>query len=204
MDDLEQRRHQYIRSSGLGETLLPPVRVGHCEVSLHRQADADPAWSLVEQDQPQGSPMKWFVFSDEADDTSKREPSVQTFRSQLGEWPESLREEMGDLPSPMPSPPGIRDIWAVTICPEESISQGGPVDVGVGFTSLESGTVIYGLLPAGAESIQVTRGEEAIPVQVGQGLFLAAIPTGADVTVTFRGPHAQILEQHRLEAEWLR
>ncbi len=203
VDDLEQRRHQYIRSSGLGETLLPPVRVGHCEVSLHRQTDADPTWSLVEQEQPQGSPMKWFVFSDEADDTSQSEPSVQTFRSQPGEWPESLREEMGDLPPPRLEPPAIGDIWAVTICPDGNISQGGPVDVGLGFTSWESGAAIYGLLPPGAESIRVTRGEEAIPVHVRQGLFLAAIPTGADVTVTFRGPQGQILEEHRLEADWI-
>lgn len=73
----------------------------------------------------------------------------------------------------------------------------------MGFTSWASGMAMYGMLLAGAASIEATAGDEAIPVHVGNGLFLAAIPPGVDVTVIFRGPQGEVLEEQRFDDDWL-
>ncbi len=202
--DLEGLRRRHIESSGLGEALLPPVRVGECEVSLHRQIGADPVWALMGQDYQDDSPVKWYLlsFPDEADDDQQGEPSEQVFSSPRGVVPEALREVWGDHPATPPSP-AIGDIWAVTVCAERSVDQGGPVGAGVGFTSGENGVAMYGVLPPSAASIEATAGDEAIPVHVGHGLFLAAIPPGVDITVIFRGAPGQVLEEQRLDGDWL-
>ncbi len=59
------------------------------------------------------------------------------------------------------------------------------------------------MLPPGAVSVEVTTDEEAIPVHVGQGLFLAAVPPGVDVTLIFRGMQGEVLDERHIEAEWL-
>ncbi len=203
MDDLEQQRQEYLRHSGLGEAILSPVRVGNCEVSLHRQVGSDSTWALIEQEQNQHGVSEWFVISDEPDDDLQSESSTRTFSSPQGEWPESLREEMGDRPPPMLHPPAIGSVSTVTVCPDGSISQGGPVKTSLGASSWESGSAIHGVLPPRAVSVEVTTDEEAIPVHVGQGLFLAAMPPGVDVTLIFRGLQGEVLEEIHVETEWL-
>ncbi len=203
MNDLEQQRQEYIRHSGLGEAIVGPVRVGDCEVSLHRQVGPDLTWSLIEQEQNQDGLSEWFVISDEPDDDPQGESSTQTFSSLRSEWPEPLREEMGDRPPPMLQPPAIGSVSAMSVCPDGSISQGGPVKTSLGASSWESGSAIHGVLPPGAVSVELTAGEEGVPIHVGQGLFLAAVPPGVGVTLIFRGPQGEVLGELHVEAEWL-
>ncbi len=187
----------------MGQAILPPVRVGNCEVSLHRQVGPDLTWSLIEQEQNQDGVSEWFGVSDEPDDSVQCESPSQGFSSRTAGWPERPRTEIGDRSPPMLRSPTIGSVSTVTVCPGGSISQGGPVKTSLGATSWESGSAIHGVLPPGAVSVEVTMNEEAIPVHIGQGLFLAAVRLGADVTVIFRGLQGDILEERHIESEWL-
>ncbi len=186
MEDLEQRRQQYIRSSGLGEAILPPVRVGDCELSLHRQVVSDPTYDIAQQQQDEDFSVSWRGFPEE------------------GELADAMKQELSDrLRTVLTTSPAIGSVSAVSVCPDGSVSQGGLVEEAMGGTSSESGAAIHGPLPAGAVSVEVMVGEETIPVHVGQGLFLAAVPPGAEVTIIFKGPQSEIIEEHHIEAGWL-
>ncbi len=204
MDDLDPRRQGYTQGSGLGEALVPPVRVGECEVSLHRQVRPDPLWALMEQDQQDEGPVKWYLFSfpDETDDDPQGEPSEQVFSAPRGEVPEALREVWGDRPT-TPPPPTIGGVVSVTVCPDGSISQGGPVPFGVSGTICEGGTAVHGPLPKDAVSVEANAGEESVPVHVGQGVFLTAVSSGVDLTIIFRDPQGDIVEERHMQDGWL-
>lgn len=204
VDDLDLRRQAYIEGSGLGEALVPPVRVGECEVSLHQQIEVDPVWALMEQDQQDSGPVKWYLFSspDETDDDPYGEPSVQEFSAPRGELPEALREGWGDRLA-IPPPPTIGDVVDVMVCPDGSISQGGSVPFGVSATICEDGTAIHGPLPDGVVSVEAIAGEGSVPVHVGQGVFLTVVPSSVDLTIIFKGPQGDVIGERHMADGWL-
>lgn len=204
MDDLDLLRQEHIERSGLGEALLPPVRVGDCEVSLHRQVVPNPLETQMEQVQQDGGPVKWYLFSspDETDDDPQGEPSDTVFGGPRGEVPEGVREAMTDLPSFTPPRTPIGSVVEVTVCLDGRVSQGSSVPYDVGATICEGGAVVHGPLPAGAVSVEAIAGEDSIPVHVGQGVFLTAVHGDVDLTLIFRGPQGDIIDQRHMQGGW--
>lgn len=200
MDDLEQRRQEYLSYAGLREPILPPVHIGDCEVSLHRRVGPDPLWSIM-QEQYSGGLVKWYVISDPPDDEPQGKPSVQILSSRHGEVPDSLREEMGDTPLPRPPTPTIGDVELVTACLEGSVNHTGGVGEGTGCITFDDGVALYGVMPERGETVEVDVDGQRVPVHVASKFYLAATPTRSEITIAFRDREGRVVDEHHLDRE---
>ena len=150
VSELELERQSYLKQSGLGEALLPPVRLGNCEVSLHRQEVENPTIAV-------------------------------------------LREEEDELP---PWPDKIGLVWAVDVCTDGTSGQGGPLRGLLAGTRVGNEVAIYGLLPANVQAVEVLVGNgERIPVQVGQGVFVATVLADKDITVSYKDSEGVVVAE---------
>ncbi len=140
-------RREYIEHCGLGEALLPPIRVGSCEVSLHYQETLDPH-------------------------------------------------------APWPNEPG--SFWVVYVCPDGRSGSGSSASSnGFGAVHINDQMVIHGMMPPDAETVEVLVGDrDQIAVQATSGVFIAVVPTGKDITVTFRDLQGMVVAERRVRAEW--
>ncbi len=63
--------------------------------------------------------------------------------------------------------------------------------------------VIHGMMPPDAETVEVLVGDrDQIAVQATSGVFIAVVPTGKDITVTFRDLQGMVVAERRVRAEW--